>query len=214
MGLVKRAKPAAEQVAIEARSSTQLLLELEASAPEVRRAAARELSGVAEVAAALVAAFSREPERSVREVIGTTLVSTADPSAPALLVPLLHSEDATLRNDARDLLLLLPGAEQVAGTLVGHADDSVRMFATEVLVARVGKHAADTLAALLEEEDDINVCAHLAEKLAEIGGVRHIDAMQSVLERLGGDDFLAFVIKGATEAILERSPHVPFRGQP
>ena len=209
MGLRKKplqsvapAEPLAEE---RVRSQAELLAALRAGSPADRRVAARDLAAHPDAAEELVAQLAVESDRAVREMIGTSLVAIGSPQTPALVAPLLRADDATLRNDAREALLLLPGAEEVARTLLADEEPEVRMFAVEILAARLGAEAGDEIAELLEKEADVNVSGLVCEKLGEIGGVRHIDALQSVRERVDPDGFLAFVVEDVTERILERS---------
>ena len=213
MGLLKKPRttldaepPAAPEAP---RGVTELLSDLRAESPATRRVAARELSAHPEAASALIECFGMEADRAVREVIGTSLVSIGSADAPERIGALLRADDATLRNDARELMLLLPGTEQIARELLSDPEPEVRMFAVESLISRLGAGAADELSELLDREGDVNVIGHICEKLGEIGAMRHIDMLQSLRERVEPDGFLSFVIEDATAHILERGAASP-----
>ena len=78
------------------------------------------------------------------------------------------------------------------------------MFALEIIAERLGPDAADVLSEVIEQERDVNVTGLACEKLSEVGEVRHIDALQSLRERIEPDGFLSFVVGQATARLLER----------
>lgn len=204
MGLVKR-KPPASVEEVPSRARDELLAELWSDESGRRCAAARDLAAHPEVASELVRRYGSEPDPRVRDVIGTALLSSGSTEAATLLAPYLSAEDASLRNGARELLLLAQGAELVADSLLKDPDADVRMFAIEILVNRAGSRAADALSGALESEDDVNVCAFAVEQLGRIGDLVHVTQLDALTERLGHDDFLAFAIALARKLILSRT---------
>lgn len=200
MGLVKRHKPeSSPEVAPKGRA--ELIWDLQMGEVAVRRNAARELVSFPDSVSSLVERLTKDPDAGVRNAIGTTLVALGDPAAPQGVAPLLESSDAALRNQARELLALLPGAELVAWELLGHSKANVRVFAAEVLVHRLGPDAADRLADRIAIEIDVNACSELIERLAAIGTSQHLGALEIAAARFAHSDFLMFAVEEARQRL-------------
>lgn len=192
--------PSPPQLSVEA-----LLLNLVSSTADLRRSAAVELGARREGAAALAERLSAEDDRTVRESIVHALIAVGSPESALTVAPLLASDDATLRNQARGLLHALPGAEAVADVLLAALDPDVRMFALEVLATRLLDAGAERIMNALVEEQDVNVCAHGAEQLGVVGTEAQLEPLTHLSSRFPDEDFLHFTVEQASDRIRKRT---------
>jgi HEAT repeat protein len=146
----------------------------------------------------------------VREAIGSALMRCANSDSALALAPFLGADQASLRNEARELLHALPGAERVAEVLLTAADPDVRMFAVEILAQRKGSSGAPRISQLLTTEHDINVLAHAVEQLGIVGTEEYDAGLAALKQRLPDEEFLGFAIDDARERIAGR--HSRIRG--
>lgn len=206
MALVKRPQRTPDRSTERpSQTAAQLLNTLSEGSSDERRDAARELAEQVGSAAALAGQFAKEPDRATRQLIGTALVGHADAVANAQLAQLLKVQDAALRNDARDVLLMMPGGEKAVEPLFQDVDPHVRIFALEVLAVRLGERAGDELVKLMAREPDLNVCASIVEYLAQVGARRHLTALDELVKRAAGDAFVGFSVDEARARIEERA---------
>jgi HEAT repeat protein len=144
-----------------------------------------------------------EPDRSVRETILLALIRLGTADAASGLAGLLASEDAGLRNSALESLTAMPAeAARLLDRLDAASDPDVRIFgvilAAALPFAWVGGRLTDRLA----REPDPNVCAAMAEALAETGDHRAVPALEAMRARFSDEPFLQFV----AETVLRRLP--------
>lgn len=192
--------PPAESVS----SPEELIAQLDADDADTRRGAALSLASLGRGADALAARFARETDRSVREAIGGALMRCASTDSALAIAPFLGSDQASVRNEARELLHALPGAERVAEVLLSSVDPDVRMFAVEILAQRAGSAGAPRIAQLLAAEADVNVLAHAVEQLGFIGTEDYEPALYALEQRMPDEEFLGFAIADARERIAGR----------
>lgn len=186
------------------RSVEELVATLQNGEVAERRRAARELANHPEATSALAERLKHEPERAVRSAIETSLIAGHEGRAARHVCELLASGDAGLRNEARELLLALPGAEQCALELLGNSDSSIRMFAIEILAAHLRQNAVARLLEHLEAELDVNVCMTAVEYLSDLGDERCLPALTSLQRRFDHDDFTQFVVERAKVVLAAR----------
>lgn len=173
------------------------------SSPDERWQAARALIDIPGGIALLGAGLANESDIRVREVIFTGIARTATREGAALLLPLLRSEDASLRSGALDALAAMPAAI-LAGRLpelLSDADPDVRLLACELARGLPSHDATGLMVELLERETEPNVCAAAVDVLAEIGGPQALPALQRSAERFAFLPFLAFAIEIAVKRI-------------
>lgn len=206
MGLVRKRIPEPNAPELPTRSLESLVFSLTLEGPDQRRSAAAELGARKEGAAALSERLGQEPDRTVREMIVHALLAIGSPESARGVAPLLGSDDATLRNQVRELLLGLPGAETVAEVLFDSPDPSVRMTALELFALGRGADGADRVLAALRNETDINVCAHGVEQLAQTATARQVGALSELVERFPNEEFLRFAVDVALDSIRARPP--------
>lgn len=206
MPLIRKNKGAEAPTVEVEKPVPQLLEELQGDSAELRRLAAIALGARRECTAELAARLAKEPQRAVREAIGSALLLASSDQSAMAIAPLLSSDDATLRNEARELLHLLPNAELVADVLLAAGDPDVRMFALEVLGSRRKELGAARIMQAIAREPDVNVVAHGVEQLGLIGTAAELAAMDALASRFHGEDFLVFSIADARAAIEARTP--------
>jgi len=176
---------------------------LASSGPDERWQAARALIDMPGGIALLGAGLATEADIRVREVIFTGIARTATPEGAALLLPLLRSEDASLRSGALDALAAMPAAMLASRLpeLLHDEDPDVRLLACELARGLPSEDATRLMADLLERESEPNVCAATVDVLAEIGGPQALPVLQRSAERFASSPFLAFAIEIAVKRI-------------
>jgi HEAT repeat protein len=173
----------------------------EGSASE-RRAAARALGATADEITALGAVLASEADPHVRGAIFTSLVRHAGPASVAAILPHLRSDDSGLRTGALDALRAMPAAvEPELDALLSDADPDVRLLACEIVRGLAPAQGTPLLAALLEREAEVNVCAAAVEVLAETGGQDALSALSRCAKRFANEPFLVFSVKVASDRI-------------
>lgn len=205
MGLKKTAaaQPLREVVERELpRDLAGLLAQLGSADAERRRWAARDLAVHPQAAHALGDALARESDAGVRYALFTSLSTLADADSVDVLLPLLRSEDAGLRNGAIEALAEMPQAVAPrVQALLHDADADVRIFAVNLLADLRHPLVPDWLAQVLAEEAQVNVVAAAIEALAEAGSPRHVAALRAAAARFGADPFLGFAAQMAIDRI-------------
>lgn len=191
------------------RDAATLLQELYVEQAPIRRWAARDLGDYPETAAQLLEALNRETEGSVREALFCSLeqiahrvpLSEACATVTQGLIALLRSESAVLRNEAINVLQLLP--DQVAPHLDRLLDDNdadVRIFALDIMRALPHPNAPRWVTRVLMQETHVNVLGAAVDRATELGTAD----MQPALERLLARPDLPAYLRFATRIALER----------
>lgn len=189
-----------------ARDTAGLLTQLASGTVDERRWAARDLADEPQAGAALGAHLLRESDASVREAIFTSLAAQATETAAGALLPLLRSEDASLRNGAIEALGGMPAAVAPrVGALLRDADPDVRVFMVNLLGVLRHPQVPQWLLQVLEHEPQVNVVAAAIEVLAEVGDASHADAVRRAARRFPDEPFIAF----AADITLDRVTPMP-----
>jgi len=180
---------------------------LRAGTREERWDAARALAMFPEAAAALGEALSTEADQLVREAICTALVRINSADSVDAILPHLRSDDANLRTDALDALKAMPVAAQARfQSLLRDPDPDVRILGWDLVRETGSADATRRLAAILDAENEVNVCAAAIEALAEIGAAEALPALTRCAERFPDQPFLSFAAKAACERIGSQAP--------
>lgn len=175
---------------------------LAAGDDDARWAAARAAASHPEAVAALAAALPREREPRVREAILTSLSRIGSAESASALLPHLRSDVASLRTGALDALRAMPAAVAPhLPALLSDDDADVRLLSCELVREQPEIQANRLLAAVLEGEDDANVCAAALEVACEVGDSGLLAALIRCEQRFATDPFLAFSIAVARERI-------------
>jgi HEAT repeat protein len=171
--------------------------------------AARAAGQVAGGVVALAAALPRETDPRVREAMFTSLIRIGSTQSVNAILPLLRSDDASLRTGALDALRAMPGAvREHLPRLLSDPDTDVRILSCELARGLSNEDATRLLCELLTREIELNVCAAAIEVLTEVGGPQALPALARCQARLADTPFLVFAIKTATDRILSQSTTV------
>jgi HEAT repeat protein len=206
MGLT-RSKPMTGQrpvIDVQRRNCDQLMAQLVADAPEVRRWAARDLADCHDSAMALLMQLRRESDTSVREVIFTTLIRMGDETTVKGLVQLLREDDAGLRNEAIDALKHMPKTvAKVMHELLEDPESDVRIFAVNILESLRHPDVEIWLIDVIGRDDHVNVCATAVDLLGEVGSPAALLALQHLKARFTEEPYIQFAADLAIKRILE-----------
>jgi HEAT repeat protein len=184
------------------RDCASLELQLSDPSPSSRRWAARDLVDCPDSSAALVEQLQREEDRSVREIILTTLTQLGDEEAVAGLVNCLRSEDASLRNEAIEAMKLLPDeVAPIMGILLKDPDPDVRIFAVNVLESLRHEQVEGWLKEVIEHDLHVNVCATAVDLLGEVGSSFSREALENLKLRFRNEPFISFAADLALKRI-------------
>ncbi len=183
------------------RDCASLEFQLSDPSPTARRWAARDLADCPGSSAALIQQLQREEDSSVREIILTTLTHLGDEDAVAGLVDCLHSEDASLRNEAIEAMKLLPDeVAPIMGQLLKDPDPDVRIFAVNVLESLRHEQVEEWLNDVIEHDAHVNVCATAVDLLGEVGTSYSWNALKNLKARFPDEPYIHF----ATDLALKR----------
>jgi HEAT repeat protein len=193
-----------EDARSQARDCSSLVSELENPDPMARRWAARDLADCKDASAALISRLTRESDISVREVILSTLTSLGDDIAVAGLVECLRSEDAGIRNEAIEVMKLLPNevAPIINGLLVD-PDPDVRIFAVNILESLRHPDVELWLIDVIERDLNVNVCATSLDLLVEVGSIKSAAALYRLKERFSDESYIQFAVNLALKHISD-----------
>lgn len=203
MGLVKRSEISATPVMVEEPTNTinasmdtsALLKVLENSPVEDRRHAATALAGRTEALSAMVGHLMREANMSVRAGLFATLINMPSAETARLLVRLLQSEDANLRNEAIEVLSTMPDAvEPLMESMLTDPDSDVRIFAVNIMASIQHLKVVEWLIEIVERDTETNVCAMALDLMTEVGDERCLPALEQARARFADEPYLQFVI--------------------
>lgn len=184
------------------RNCASLELQLSDPSPTARRWAARDLADCPDSSAALVEQLQREQDKTVREIILTTLTHLGDEEAVAGLVNCLRSEDASLRNEAIEAMKLLPDeVAPIMGQLLKDPDPDVRIFAVNVLESLRHEQVEEWLNEVIEHDAHVNVCATAVDLLGEVGTSYSWEALEKLKARFPDEPYIRFAADLALKRI-------------
>jgi HEAT repeat protein len=203
MALSKARAPASaarsEAVGLE---TAALVAWLQDAQPERRLDAALQLAARPGVEPALGARLLQEADERVRRALLTGLTTQATPEAATALVPLLRSEDATLRNGAIEALAAMPAAvAPEIDRLLEDPDPDVRIFVVNLMAELRHPAVGDWLLQVLRADAHANVVAAAMEALAEAGDERHLEPLGQAAQRFPQEPFLGFAAEIAIARI-------------
>jgi HEAT repeat protein len=175
---------------------------------DTRWAAARAAAELPECGPALAAALRVEAVPRVRTAMLTSLARRGDAGSAAAMLPLLRSDDASLRAAALDALrLLIHGTTDLLPALLDDPDADIRILSCELARMLPGETATPLLCELLGREREVNVCAVAVDVLAEVGQREALPVLAQCAARFPHDPFLPFAIQVASDRISTRPPH-------
>ncbi|MCM2475037.1 HEAT repeat domain-containing protein [Rhizobium sp. CG5] len=204
MPLIKpaRRRQPPETPASDTHSVGDLMLMLESDERDIRRSAIGALSRHPEAALALCQQLEVETDEAISEMIALSLTRMGGSMVVDGLLPMLRSDNATLRNTAIDILKELP--TEVAPhmeALLDDPDPDVRILVINVLEALRHPKVEDWLIAVISVDGHVNVVATALDLLGEVGTVAAISALASVNRRFPDEPFIAFAVTNALKQI-------------
>jgi len=186
----------------QSRNMAGLLEQLEHEDITSRRWAARDLSAHRHSAPYLCERLLHETEQSVREAIFDSLLKIGDEAVVEGLLPLLHSEDAALRNGVIELMQDLPA--QISPhieRLLQDPDSDVRIFAIDILKVLAHPKTPIWLQQVLRNEQHINVLATAVDRIAEVGTPEMIPDLLALKQRFSDQAYIGFAVDTAINRI-------------
>ncbi|MCC9600698.1 HEAT repeat domain-containing protein [Stieleria sp. JC731] len=157
-----------------------LLGDLESEDEATCRRAIEDLGEARSVAAITpLVALIESPSSAMRELIVDALVSIGGVKTINAVIPLLNSEEPSIRNAACEILYRI-GDESIdpLEQLLKHESKDVRKFAIDILSMIGNPNSEEALINALDD-DDSNVAAAAAEALGEIRGTKSVDKLIS-----------------------------------
>lgn len=140
-----------------------------------RRWAARDLAQYSEASPVLLKALEKEKDISVREVILSSLLAIRDEAAVKGLIELLKSDDAHLRNEVIETLKQMPDeVSPYIEKLIKSPDSDLRIFAINIMESLRHPKVLEWLSIILENDENLNVCATAIDLLADVGSKEHL----------------------------------------
>ena len=192
-----------------ATGAPDLLLETLRTGPPTagRRAAALDLAGSADAAAALAAALGQESASEVREAIVTALVEIGSEAAAHGLAQYFRGEDVELRNAAVEALRQIgdPSALAMKERLAS-SDPDERIFAINVLEGLRHTDTADWLRDVLAHDPDIKVGLAAVEALVQTGEAEDAAALRAFAARFPDEPFVGFAVRLACDRVAGQEP--------
>lgn len=171
---------------------------LDSPDPTVRWESARGAPDTAEANAALAGRLASESNPVVRDALLTTLASHQAGEIAGLLLPLLASEDASLRNEVARTLTTMPGgvAAEVPRLLADH-DSDVRIMAVTVISHLQHEQVPDWLAGVARTDQHPNVVGAALAELVDVAGPEQVPVFADAKRRFPEDPFIAYVCRQA-----------------
>lgn len=206
MAFIKKdTHPAApEQGRLQVRDCAGLIHQLDDADPAVRRWAARDLVAYPQTTANLVARLQVEDDRSVREIILTSLTRLGDEIAVAGMVDWLRSEDAQMRNEAIEAMKELPDeVAPIMGALLTDADSDVRIMAVNILESLCHPKVEEWLIGVIDNDLVVNVCGTAVDLLGEVGTSAAHDSLERLKQRFSTEPYIQFAADLALKRIVK-----------
>lgn len=185
-----------------ARGYEGLLRQLEDPDPSIRRWAARDLSLHPSAAGPLAQRLAEEPETDVREAIAASLEVIGGGRTVEGLIPLLHSDEAGLRNTAIEILQHLPDDVAVhIERLLSEPDSDLRIFAVNIMETVPHPRSEEWLCAVLHDDPHVNVVAAALNLLSEVASERALAAVEQASRRFSTEPFIQFACQTVKKRI-------------
>jgi HEAT repeat protein len=182
---------------------------LRSASPDERWRAARDIVALPAATALLAAALAEERDSRVREAILSSLMRIATPASLDVVIADVRCDDAGIRSAALDALRSgVAAIRPRLPALLADPDPDVRILCCELLRALPGAEASALGCEVLARDAEPNVCAAVAEVLAEIGDLGCVPALQLCAERFAADAFLPFGVKVAIARIVAPRPEI------
>ncbi len=208
MGFVKQAIPQAvsgDERHIE-RDFHGLCEALSSESPTTRRWAVRDLMYFPQASEVLATRLTQEENLSVRTAILSTLAQLADTVAMDALVVCLRSDDASLRNEAIEVLKAIPDdVGPIISRLLSDSDADVRIFTINILESLRHEHVEQWLISVIEKDEEVNVCATAVDLLSEVGTELSMQSLVNLKQRFANEPYICFSVDLALKRIDQGS---------
>ncbi len=202
MPLVRKPPSGPRQPASAPADAAGIVATLARGTEDERWSAARTAAALPASVPALGAALTREQSPRVREALLTSLARIGSAESVETVLPLLRSDDASVRTEACDALLAMKAVAWPYVTALLKDDDAdVRVLACGLVRDMPSETAVRLYCELLDAEPEANVCAAAVEALAEIGASEALPALTRCAKRFETTPFLAFSIKIAIDRL-------------
>ncbi|MGB4497565.1 MAG: HEAT repeat domain-containing protein [Methylococcaceae bacterium] len=204
MALIKQTAP--ETITQDERATPRdfegLCQELNSENQTARRWAVRDLGQFSQASETLVSRLKIEDHPTVRTAILDTLAQLGDDVAISGIVECLRSDEASLRNEAIEVLKNIP--EQVApiiDNLLNDADSDVRIFAVNILESLHHEDVEKWLIQVIANDEHLNVCATAVDLLSEVGTELSLEALEHLKMRFADEPYICFSVDLALKRI-------------
>lgn len=164
---------------------------------EDRRFAVRGLANCKEAdsLSSLVAVLTSEPDQGVQDLVLQVIKERGGDVAVVLLIPLLRSDDAHLRNAVIDTLQQMPAEMESHMTqLLQDADPDVRIFAINIMSSLQHSLVPQWLLLVIQQDEHLNVCMTALDLLAEIGEKSMCADVTHLLSRFPNEPYVSFAV--------------------
>lgn len=206
MAFVKQHTP--QTLTEDERKSTRdfhgLCKELHNEHPNARRWAVRDLVHFPNVSEVFVEHLKIENDASVRTAILSALAQVGDNIAIDGLVYCLRSEDASLRNEAIEVLKAIPDEiGPIINGLLSDSDPDVRIFTINILESLRHSYVEKWLISVIEQDEQVNVCATAVDLLSEVGTELSVKSLINLKQRFADEPYMCFSIDLALKRIQQ-----------
>jgi HEAT repeat protein len=167
-----------------------------------RRRAATVLAPFSDAASSLIEHLRREEDAGVREAILMSLTRIGTPEVVAGLVESLREGDAQRRSEVIEAMQRLPETvAPIMSWLLGDKDPDVRIFAVNVLESLRHDDVEKWLIEVLENDENVNVCAASLDLLSETGTEKAVAPLERLKARFPGEPYIVFAVDLALKRI-------------
>lgn len=178
--------------------------ELESDHANARRWAVRDLVNFPHASEVLIARLTVEEDASVRTAILSTLAQLGDEIAMSGLVMCLRSDEASLRNEAIEVLKAIPDEiGPIINTLLNDNDSDVRIFTINILESLRHENVEQWLISVIDNDDQVNVCATAVDLLSEVGTDLSIQSLINLKQRFANEPYMCFSVDLALKRIQQ-----------
>lgn len=206
MAFIKQQAPqeVSEDERTTARDFHGLSAELNSENATARRWAVRDLVSFPQASEVLVARLTIEEDASVRTAILSSLAQLGDKTAMNGLVTCLRSDEASLRNEAIEVLKAIPDeVGPIINTLLNDSDSDVRIFTINILESLRHEHVEQWLMSVIDNDDQVNVCATAVDLLSEVGSELSVQSLMNLKQRFANEPYICFSVDLALKRIQQ-----------
>jgi hypothetical protein len=198
MAFIKQQAPqeVSEDERTTARDFHGLSAELNSEHATARRWAVRDLVSFPQASEVLVARLKIEEDASVRTAILSSLAQLGDKTAMNGLVTCLRSDEASLRNEAIEV-------GPIINALLNDSDSDVRIFTINILESLRHEHVEQWLMSVIDNDDQVNVCATAVDLLSEVGSELSVQSLMNLKQRFANEPYICFSVDLALKRIQQ-----------